>query len=124
MSEEYHKVFKGKYGSYDRYPRGENDKILAAIGYPIPLVALIALLAVKPLSPYLRFHSIQALGLGIAAMVLWIVGGALTAVFIGCLIAPIGFLIWIYALVIMIMIFTDKDHRVPMIADWVEKTFV
>lgn len=124
MSDEYRKVYKGKPGSYERYPQGGNDKVLAALGYPFPIVALIALLAVKPLSPYLRFHSIQALGLGIATYVLWMVGIVLTSFLIGCLILPVAMLLWIYSLVIMIIILTGKDHRIPWLGDYVESHYV
>jgi len=124
MTEEYQKIFTGEFGSYGRFPKGENDKILAALGYPIPLVAIIALFAVKPLSPFLRFHAIQALSLGVVIWGLMMIAGALSAVLIGLCLMPLVFILWVYAWVIAVILFTDKDHRVPMIADWVEKTFV
>jgi len=81
MAEEYQKVFKGVYGSYNDYPKGDNDNLLAGLSYFTWIVALVALVAIKPLSPYLRFHAIQAIGLIIANFVLAMIM-AITLMFI------------------------------------------
>lgn len=124
MSEEYKKVYKGKAGCYLKYPQGDNDKLLAALGYPIWIVALVALFAIKPLSPYLRFHAIQALGLNIIYVVLWIVSMVLASFIIGFCLMPFALGLWIYAIIIAVMLFTGKDHRIWKLGDYVEENYV
>lgn len=47
-----------------------NDRMLAAIGYPIGLVALIVLFLDGPKDrPYTRYHAIQALGANALALI-------------------------------------------------------
>lgn len=130
---EYKRVFRGEYGSYNRYHRNENDNMLAGCCYLIGwIVALVVLLAVKPLSPWLRFHAIQSIAFGVvfggAIMVLFMITFMLMFVLIGFLCLPFLFLlimcVWAYNLIIAIMCFTNKDHRIPIIADWVEKNFI
>lgn len=49
----------------------DNDKLMAALSYPIPLVAIIILLAEDMKNrPFQRFHAIQALAANIA---LWVI---------------------------------------------------
>jgi uncharacterized membrane protein len=125
MAEEYEKVFKGEYGSYLDYPQNDNDKLLAGLSYILGwIVALISLLAIKPLSPYLRFHAIQALGLHIAMYIIYVAASILMMVFIGLCLLPFAMGLGIYALVIGILVLTGKDHRVPWLADYVEENFV
>jgi uncharacterized membrane protein len=125
MTDEYIKVFDGEYGSYLRYPQGENDKIIAGLAYIFGwIVSLIALLAIKPLSPYLRFHAIQALGIHIVYMVLAMVMGVTMMVFIGICLLPFVMALGIYVLVIGIMVLTGSDHRIPWLANYVEENYV
>jgi len=95
-------------------------------------VAVVALVGIKPLSPWLKFHAIQALVLSITYMVaffvLFFITMMLMIVLIGILCMPILMLLamgfFVYNLIIAIMCFTWKDHRVPVVGDWVEKTFI
>ncbi|MDQ7851080.1 MAG: DUF4870 domain-containing protein [Armatimonadota bacterium] len=54
---------------------GTNEnRLLAALGYPIGIIALVVLLTDMKHQPYLRYHSVQALGFiatGIAVMFGW-----------------------------------------------------
>ena len=124
MSEEYQKVFKGKYGSYNRYPRNDNDKILAAFSYFNWIIALIVLLAVKPMSPYLRYHAVQALGLTISIMLLFIVTIFLCIFLIGLILLPFVWLLSFYPIVMMILVLIDNDHRIPWLSNYVEMNYV
>jgi uncharacterized membrane protein len=130
---DYRKVFKGSFGSYNHHPTKENDNILACLSYIFGfIVGLIILLVVKPMSPWLRFHLIQSMTLSVilvgAYVILSTISGALVVVLIGLICLPLVQLFflagWIYMIIIGIMCFSWKDHRVPYIADWVEKTFV
>ena len=80
----------------------DNDKLMAAISYPIPLVAIIILLVEEMKArPFQKYHAVQALGANIA---LWIVIflvscilGALTF-FIGGLCGLLPILLWFVTL--------------------------
>lgn len=67
-----------------------DDKLWAALGYPIPIVAIIVLLMEeKKARPFIRFHAVQALAFNViiwaAAMIFSVVtaglGSCLTPVF-------------------------------------------
>lgn len=125
MEEEYETVFDGEYESYLDYPKGANDQILAGLCYIFGwIVALICLLAIKPLSPYLRFHACQALGLQVVYIVGYLVTVILMFVFIGFLLLPFLLGFSIYVLIVGIIILTGGDHRVPMLGDYVEENYV
>lgn len=125
MTDEYEKVFNGDHGSYLDYPQGENDKILAGLCYIFGwIVSLIALVAIKPCSPFLRFHAIQALGLHIVYMILAIIVYIGMMFIVGICFLPFVMAIGIYALVIGILVLMGNDHRVPLLGDYVEENFV
>ena len=58
-----------------------DDKLWAALGYPIPIVAIIVLLMEdKRARPFIKFHAVQAIALWIVYAIL---GSILTAVTFG-----------------------------------------
>jgi uncharacterized membrane protein len=125
MTDEYVKVFDGEYGSYLKYPYGDNDKLLAGLSYIFGLVvSLVALFAIKPLSPYLRFHAIQALGIHIVYMAIAMVMGVTMMFIVGICLLPFVMGIGIYALIIGVMVLTGGDHRVPWLGNYVEENYV
>jgi uncharacterized membrane protein len=64
----------------------DNDKLMAAISYPIPLVAIIILLVEDMKNrPFQKFHAIQALA---ANVVLWVL-----IVLLGCILGAVTFFI-------------------------------
>jgi uncharacterized membrane protein len=80
----------------------DNDKLMAALSYPIPLVAIVILLVEDMKArPFQKYHAVQALGVNI---VLWLLIFllscilALSTFFIGglCGFAPI--LLWLITL--------------------------
>lgn len=125
MTDEYQKVFNGDYGSYMEYPQGENDKILGGLCYIFGwIVSLIVLIAIKPCSPFLRFHALQALGLSIITMALSMVVSIGSMFIVGLCFLPFLMAIGVYALIIGIMVLIGNDHRVPMLGDYIESNFV
>ncbi|MCI0520810.1 MAG: hypothetical protein L0Z70_11235 [Chloroflexi bacterium] len=63
-----------------------DDKIWSALGYPIPIIALIVLLMEDKRSrPFIKFHAVQSLALNIA---LWILIFILTITVVGAICAP------------------------------------
>ena len=88
-----------------------DDKLWAALGYPIFIIALIMLFVEgKKNRPFIKFHAVQALALNI---VLWIVEIILTRIhgLIGC-ISPILWLIMIWPAVLA---YQGKYFEVPVI---------
>ncbi len=72
------------------------DRLWAAIGYPIPIIALIVLfMDDKKAIPFLKFHAVQSLGFNV---VLWAVIMLLVTVTlgIGSLCAPFAWLITLW----------------------------
>ncbi len=64
----------------------DNDRLLAALSYPIPIVAIVILLVEDMRAkPFQRFHAVQALAVNI---VLWVL-----IVLLGCLLGAITFFI-------------------------------
>jgi len=64
----------------------DNDKLMAALSYPIPIVAIVILLAEDMKArPFQRFHAVQALA---ANIVLWVL-----VLVLGCILAAITFFI-------------------------------
>ncbi len=125
MTDEYRKVYDGEFGSYIDHPQGENDKLLAGLSYILGwIVSVIALVAIKPLSPYLRFHAIQALGIQIIIMILSVLLSIGAMFIVGLCLLPFVMGLAIYTLVIGIIVLTGGDHRVPWLGDYVEENFV
>ena len=62
----------------------DNDKLMAALSYPIPLVAIVILLSENMKSrPFQKYHAVQALAANVA---LWII-----IVVLGCVLGAIAF---------------------------------
>jgi uncharacterized membrane protein len=74
---------------YTAPPAGDitdNDKLMAALSYPIPIVAIIILLVEDMKNrPFQKYHAVQALGANIA---LWVI-----IVVLGCILGAITFFI-------------------------------
>jgi uncharacterized membrane protein len=64
----------------------ENDRIMAALSYPLPIVAIIILLAEEMrIRPFQRYHAVQALA---ANAVLWAI-----IILLGCVLSALSFFI-------------------------------
>jgi len=73
-----------------------NDKLMAALCYPIPLVSLIILISdTMKVKPFLKFHAVQSLALNV---VLWIGFMVISFVTAGCgaICAPVILLAMLY----------------------------
>ena len=58
-----------------------DDKLWAALGYPIVLVAIIVLfMEDKKARPFIKFHAVQSIA---ASVVIWVVGLIITTVTLG-----------------------------------------
>ena len=71
-----------------------NDKLLAAVSYPIPLVGIIILLSEAMKSkPFMKFHAVQSIALGLVVFVVASILGV--TVILACL-APLVWLVTFY----------------------------
>jgi uncharacterized membrane protein len=78
-------------------PSDQSNRLLAALGYPIWLVALVIVVSDLKKDPFMRHHGWTALFWGIAWFVLWIVATILSGVpFLGFLTGLLAFpLLWL-----------------------------
>ncbi len=93
------------------------DKMLAALGYPIPIIPIIMLVMEdKKNRHFLRYHSIQSLLFNVA---LWIVITVVSVVTlgIGALCAPI---LWFAVLWPAIDAYGGKYTQIPLLTDFMK----
>ncbi len=100
-----------------------DDKLWAAIGYPIPVVAIIVLLMEdKRARPFIRFHAVQSIALWIVYAVL---GVFLTAISFGLLGICFGVL-WLAFFYPAYLAYQGQKFEVPVVTKflrdqhWVE----
>lgn len=102
----------------------DNDKLMAALSYPIPLVALIILLVEDMKNrPFQKFHAIQALAANVVLWFIIVIGGcilgAVTA-FIGGLCGMIPMLLWFVTLYWAYEAYQGKYFEVPWLTQFLK----
>lgn len=109
-------------------PSGEitdNDKLMAALSYPIPIVALIILLVEDMKNrPFQRYHAVQALGVNVALWVIIVVLGCILGAissFIGglCGLAPI--ILWFITLYWAYEAYQGKYFEIKWLTEFLRK---
>jgi len=105
-----------------------DDKLWAALGYPIGLIALIMLFVEgKKDRPFIKFHAIQSLALTIIYIVIAIVIvviGTILALFtlgIGGVIGCVLPILWLLFLWPAILAYQGKYFDIPVITDFIKK---
>lgn len=94
-----------------------DDKLWAALGYPIPLVAIIVLLMEeKKERPFIKFHAIQAIAFNIVLWVLIFIFSAIT-LGIGAICAP---LLWLVTLWPAYDSYQGKYTEIPVITNFIK----
>jgi uncharacterized membrane protein len=89
-----------------------DDKLWAALGYPIFIIALIMLFVEgKKDRPFIKFHAVQSLALNVVAWVLTIILSVVT-LGIGAICAPVVFLLLIWPAVLA---YQGKYFEVPVV---------
>ena len=102
----------------------DNDKLMAALSYPIPIVAII-ILVVEDMKerPFQRFHAIQALAanvvLWLAIMILSCVL-AVATVFIGGLCGFLAILLWFVTLYWAYEAYQGKYFEIPVLTQFMK----
>ena len=99
-----------------------DDKLWAALGYPIFIIALVMLfIEGKKDRPFIKFHAVQALALNVGIWVVEIVWGiissALAAVTLGlgAVLGCVGPLIWLVLIWPAVLAYQGKYFEVPVI---------
>lgn len=93
---------------------GSNDKLLAALTYPIPIVGIFILVSDSMKNnPYLREHAVQSIALGVVLAVLSIIIGLIPV--IGCLTPILWLVVTIYY---AIQAYNAKQFSIPVITDF------
>jgi uncharacterized membrane protein len=91
----------------------DQDKLMAALSYPIPIVAIIILLVEDMKNrPFQKFHAVQALAVNI---VLWVVI-MITSVFT----CGITLLLWFVTLYWAYLAYQGKYFNIPVITDFIK----
>ena len=94
-----------------------DDKLWSLLSYIFaPIIPLIMLLIEEKKSrPFLKFHAVQSLILGIIEVIFYILLGW---IFVGfCL----GLLVWAYMIYLGIKAYGGESVKVPVITDWIKK---
>lgn len=112
---------------YSAPPSGdvtENDKLMAALSYPIPLVPLIILIAEDMKArPFQKYHAVQALAVNIVLwagiILLGCILGALS-LFIGGLCGMVPILLWLVTLYWGYEAYQGKYFEIPWLTDFLK----
>ncbi len=103
-----------------------DDKLWAALGYPIGIIALIMLFVQgKKDRPFIKFHAVQALALWVALIILEFIVGILRGLFshltlglcglVGC-IMPV---LWLLLIWPAILAYQGKYFDVPLVTRFI-----
>lgn len=92
-----------------------DDKLWAALGYPIGLIALIMLLMEdKKSRPFIKFHAVQSLAANVVFVIISIVLGVTV---VGALCAP---LLWLVFLYWAYEAYQGKMFEIPFITNFIK----
>jgi len=102
----------------------DHDRLLAALSYPIPIVAIVILLVQEMKTrPFQRYHAVQALA---ANIVLWVVVMLLGCIlgllssFIGGLCGAVPSLLWLITLYWAYEAYQGKYFEVPWLTQFLK----
>jgi uncharacterized membrane protein len=102
----------------------ENDRIMAALSYPLPIVAIIILLAEEmKVRPFQRYHAVQALA---ANAVLWTVIFVLACIlgilsaFLGAVCGMLAFLLWFITLYWAYQAYQGLYFEIPVLTQFLQ----
>jgi len=124
----------------EKAPPGEitqNDKLMAAISYPIALLAIIILLVESmKVRAFQKYHAIQALAANIALWIIVGIGGCLVTFILGIITTPVGGIggfvgacLWPLLLIVGLILllywayqaYQGKYFDIPVITDFIKK---
>ncbi|MGD2155477.1 MAG: hypothetical protein PVG14_09390 [Anaerolineales bacterium] len=92
-----------------------DDKLWSALGYPIPLIAIIVLLLEeKKARPFIKYHAVQSIALNVVLYILMIILGITV---VGAICAP---LIWLVTLWPAFDSYNGNYTEIPVITDFIK----
>ena len=95
-----------------------DDKLWSALGYPIPLIAILVLIMEdKKNRPYIKFHAVQSLVFNVVLWILIFLVSAITLGF-GAICAPVLWLITIWPAV---KAYQGEYLELPVVTDFIRK---
>jgi hypothetical protein len=131
VDDEYIRVFKGKFGSYLKYPIEDKEKKIVIFSYFF-WVGIHFLLR-HPMGyniPWIKFHGLQIATLiffALPCFIFALVGFTSDEYWIQ-IFGYIAFLILIilkmYSYFIAVYLMNHEDYRIPRLSNWIEKKFV
>ena len=102
----------------------ENDKLMAAISYPIPLLGIIILLVEDMRSrPFQKFHAVQSLAANIALWVIIVILSCilvLVTAFIGGCGGFLPLLLWFITLYWAYLSYQGQYFDIPVVTDFIK----
>ena len=102
--------------SFDPEPTSD-DKLWSALGYPIPIIALIAILMEdKKARPFIKYHAVQALVFNIVIWILIFVISVIT-LGIGSICAPV---LWLVTLWPAYDSYRSNYTEIPVISNFIK----
>jgi uncharacterized membrane protein len=94
----------------------DNDKLLAALSYPVPIVAIVILFSeANKVRPFQKYHAVQALALWVVLTVVGIVLSIVT-LGVGTLCFPV---LWLVTLWPAYESYQGKYMQMPVITDFI-----
>ncbi len=113
-------------------PGGEltdQDKLMAALSYPIPIVALIILLVEDMKNrPFQKFHAVQALAINIALWVIVFILSCVLGTVVGLLTLGVGsicglvpLLLWLVTLYWAYLAYQGQYFDIPVLTDFIKR---
>jgi uncharacterized protein len=93
-----------------------NDKLIAALSYPIPIIGIVILVSDSMKSkPFMKFHAVQSIALGVVMLVLATILSI--TVVLACL-APV---VWLVTLYPAWKTYQGEMVTLPVITDFIKK---
>jgi len=92
-----------------------DDKLWAALGYPIALIAIIVLLMdEKKNRPFIKFHAVQSLALNVVLFIIMIILGVTV---VGAICAPF---LWLVTIWPAVEAYQGKYTEIPVVTNFIK----
>ena len=90
-----------------------HDKLWSLLSWLFwPIAIIVLLLEDKKQQPFIKYHAVQSLVLGVVG---WAISGLLSAVFIGCF---VGLALLIYTIYLAVQAYQGEWVTVPFVTDF------
>ncbi len=99
----------------------QDDKLWAALGYPIFIIALIMLfIEGKKDRPFIKYHAVQALALAVVVIIIEILIGILSSFlgFLGILFNCLAPLVWLALIWPAVLAYQGKYFEIPVVTNF------